>query len=1116
MSTSAASVFASDSDVLALAAHVVRKIGVGPTPADASQDDDDCLFEFEHASVSDQVQACALAAMMSTCAYCYDGLTRLQSLFYFLDEQTRLCHSATLRGALPVVRNFFCVYEKLRVTCDKERAQRSMHANACRALLSLLVHADEDVTESAVPGDLASAVSLTIDDGNREAIQDVYRGVDRVISSDDMVACTAVLRHVLLNARNRDVDWLILFVDRAASMGRFHHLSEDVRYLPLYVSSVIKSCGGCHEMIPELKHFICAFLGRLCASPLASIISDKSPYSRRSTKTCPMHADNCCARRASSDIDKFLEKIRNAQSRSNGEITFRAAGGDRKFCCSQSKSDEIPDTFKEWWTFIVDLVEDSARIGKTRLRKRASPESESTPKPVDCDERAHKRRRDGETKRLYLPQIFSGPIIGADSIDNTKRSFAVRAPRTLMCTLLNTLDERNAKSNDPVLVRGPYYRSISNGVMQITNAYSAVRLSVYANHLKRRWHMQCLDALPFCEMVRGPVPVGHVRARTEEEREAWSAVKSLVHSPLYGTDISDTVDPASDACIPIHPADQALCLSARMNSSALFEGVPSRDRDGAFPVWMVASDPCGDYRHWPWIARVSPSLGDTLPCVRPNIEAHKDMNRCRKPMYINLLDMSRGTENAHFYDAERLYLTYLTDREKYGVNMLRLYMYLVHRSLFGVMTKMNKHNALVRYEPDGTAHFLPCQDFVHKWPRCPEFDSTKRYDVANLAPTKLPHTPPRFPQRRRRARDKSVREIRAERIASAKERVDNVIRPLLRFIMKIDKCKELYDTCEDTKERAELAAHAREFFNKAKKLSCKLSEKRSTQGLNIDDVMLRSCMSVPTVCHLEWYSVAGTLGYMGSRVLSLEPGAWGTIPSYFARIENHDPESNKYRTYAPNAQIFQQWMISLANDTPIPYDVMKQMYPKENMVAVKDTHGWLVTHPDNFVEVENVMTQWCDAISDELKEQRTLVDAHKQRISEIRARYKRGGQPWIREIYDMYSARDALAQDAYQSHKSTAHVLSDGTLFWDPDLAPDPMWLAHCYLPELLRCAERYVRMYRDVRRNDADAWFDLLEFTHGRLALERFVGKIENSLKQAMKKVVIPRTNRFFLNLPK
>lgn len=349
---------------------------------------------------------------------------------------------------------------------------------------------------------------------------------------------------------------------------------------------------------------------------------------------------------------------------------------------------------------------------------------------------------------------------------------------------------------------------------------------------------------------------------------------------------------------------------------------------------------------------------------------------------------------------------------------------------------------------------------------------------------------------------------------SVRKRIDEVTLPLATSMHEV--LLILDDPARKKREviggDADVIRRMRHHQDKMESLIRRVRPLRSTRKRSAEHIISFSCLAVPTVCQLEWYLVVGSIFYMSARVLNLNPDVWGHSARFLSRQMKMDIDYNASRRDSSLSTIVSaEWLRSLATGQPLRDEHLKKQFYQKKQYDLRFNFGWLFAHASHLPKVEEAMWQWHSSVKQELAYQRGFCEVHAEDIKRVRALYLEGGATWRRAWADMYERVNKCEQSPSGRNCTKPRVLSDGTLYYDPDVAPDPIWLAACYLPELKRCIKRFAVMFRDVQRDKHDAWWDILEFTHGVFALERYVELMESSMKNICVAHIRPRISTFF-----
>lgn len=1101
-----------------------------------------------------QVQTCLCVALMTSCVFCDDGLRRLYALIEFVFvKATTIAKYIEKRTSAVVDSEDAALGEESSSNSIDERAykdtivfqflefvwllnrrrQATPGLTVGCTLLSVASHASI-LKRSSGDSLLQHCVSNHFMNVNKTRIAIIDRIICDGLLSSSVVAMVDITKTILDCAVNTNVDWCALFVDRAAQMNNMKALPEDLRLLPLYVSAIVRTCGGAKEFHPIAKAVVSTSLGAIVAKSYDCRTKD-------AVGCCAMKCDSITEaelvsnkRRACVERDHVRERVHNKR-RLYSRRSLDKASERLLACCSGKKArksaaaagdDEgapihlmCKEIIAQFFRVIAYDNETYASEGRSdgaapRGKKRARDASaaaqhagsKKTKRRVDSAQviRLEPITADAYNDAYNIP-LFGGPIIHYDHKENPAARRAPRAPRQFMCTLLRTVDSRHAPAGGTVCVRGPLYRSFDNGRLQKGNPIANSRIISYLNGLRRRYDMANLQTMPVCEIVRAPLPSGSARCSSEPvARQVRALLEActgsldddrIVASPRFEDQITESIFLAGEA-----------------NTSGIVENTFTVDIDGSLPLWLVMSDPTGDYRQNPWKVVNADCFGSSQIGYIRSMMQRRARDRYLRPHYYTqlYLDRMRQNKNNVFYpDPERIARSALLGDSDASLQCERIYCYMIYRAAIGVVDLA--HKRCIMMGSGGTATYQ-MQDMTLNQGRMPVFDASKRRKNLSMIPERYKYGD-RLKFLRLFSQPKGAGRSRDERLAKCARHLREVTIPMAKVVHRINRMM---------KEQRHISIDAATtLMDQLNTLYTRLYSSGTDSGRSdISGVSRYCCIMTPSTAKATWYNLIGSLYYIASKVMGLDSDLWGYCPRGLFRINKLKEDMNTYTPHGLTLYAYSKWVSSLVRKKKPLYSTfvdkgqLKRSARSSRELNPRDAAGWIF-NGDSMQRVLECLRQWKQSMRSEVARIEKLCETHDAQLRAVRAAYNRN-DGWLavsKRINDEIAADEAKRAEANLGCGSGSvprTLLGGNGIVWDPDTMPDPVWLCKDFLPQMLQSVDALIKMYTGVMRDKRSAWWDMLEYTHGKNALERYVNAIDDEMRRYYRKSIMKEFRRF------
>lgn len=1058
------------------------------------------------ADVYAQLQTCLATMLFTSCPFCYEGVARLQALaerlMHYATSIDDYGGSARSSGASALDYRQTIVYRFAEHmwkydSAPDHQGYRSEHASW--ALCSVAAHSNLlDKCDEKLDA-LRSAVSTLISDREKTRIDYVDKIVCDSLVTNSAVLAASMTGALVEHAVNRDVDWCVLLCRRASELGNIRALPDFLRAVPLYISAVVRICGGSAALDRLVRTIVVASLSTLISGAYDGKVGAEGAHCAMDTGRSSMP---CVFRRHKEDMLYLSTCV------TQPIYACSASAHDKRMipCCASASNgasarrESVFDTMK----MIDEQRADEAlrlrrRAEQTRKRGRAA--SSSSSRPVESE---HTETMSVDKGDENLP-LFGGPIVGCDVREAMKRSRVTLSPRQFLCVLLRTVHEVHARAGDTVRVRGPFYRVVDKGERQIVASMGSGRLSAYLDSLTNRRRMRNLSACKFSAMVRAPVPLGHVYETREQKRD----------SELDAFFVSCGLVNTSDDTVPRDAVSRALFRVGEVNAEGIFESTYARDYDNSLPLWLVSTDFSGDYRTWPWKVQISPSMSYTPMCyLRVREHRHCEYRRTRV-RYTTRVSLDSGQDDVFYADLEEIAYRLVMGENKYEDLIERIYAYLLSSACLGVTSTTNKRLFVVHREEGGGHGVYSARALNYSDPRMPVFDmrlrdrvqllmrnSSRRENGGIKTRTKL-YTKKKF----------DPRPVRRRRYRETRRHMKEITLRAMSLFVRVDDIKNGAPECLSAPELAEMERQVRAADKEMVTLSLRLSKVVSVVRLDeeMPGAYKHCCLLIPTTSKSSFYGVVGSLHYMAARALGLSVDRWGYCPRRVLRMNRYSPDLTSVAPKALTVEAALEWMHSVVERRPLDCRrfVGRHLHSESpRYFTPRDCIGWMC-RPESLRATLRSVNDWRRCVSEELGALRTAVAECAPSLYDMRAAYQDrspGSAKWTRVSEAIATVRardDAQRREQGQDRRAdevraVPRRLLDGDYLWDPDTTPDPEWLLHFYLPSVQQAFDACAAMLEGVLNDDKHAWRDLFEFTHGRRCTERYVQEIDSAILRA------------------
>ena len=1085
----------------------------------------DAIDSFKKAFCPDvyvQLQACLAAMLFTSCPFCYDGIARLQ----FLSEKLIVyATSVDDYGG----KNYACsssidyrttvVYRFAEHMWKYDSTHKCDSTHASLALCSIAAHSnilDRAGTEKL--DSLRSAVSTVITDRDKTKIDYIDKIIcdSLIVKSVVLVCCT--MRALVDQSANRDVDWCVLMTKRSSEIGNINKLPERMRSVPLYISAVVRICGGSAALDD--------FVRTIVTTALAALVSGAydSKLDANGTRCIMNGRTYCVAELIKEDLlySKMHQYSREAEDEDKS-ITL---------CCMAppppTKHDDDADKRRRRQSNPFEALRAIHARKKTiegALRSRSFARSRKrrmSSQLLVTDEHAKLEVDAGNQDNMPL---FGGPIVSGATKETSKRVRSTQSPRQFMCVLLRTVHEVHARRGDTVCVRGPFYRSSDGGNKQFVGAFGCARLTAYLNSMVTRHSMSDMSACPFSAFVRAPVPLGHIYAVAKNRDEPMDAdhVDAFLSSCGLTRRAREEAPPREDVA-------RSIMRLAEANADGLFENTYLRDEDQSLPLWMISTDVSGDYRHWPWKLHISSCLGYTPTCyVRTNSHRLSDYKRMRV-RYTNRLSMDFGGGKDIFYvNLEEIgYRFVMGEAREYEALIKKIYAYLVYSASVGVSSISHRRLFIVhKGADDATFKLYSTQHMSYSDPRMPVFDMRVRYKVPVQMKNSTSKAQGSIKNQTKLYSRKTYdsKAIRKGRLKEARRHIERTTMPMMKEFVDAYKMSSRIQNCSgESHELRQLELEMAGIKKRVHALSLQMKKPVSVRGAAAHEHMPGSaehcCLTVPSTSKISFFGIVGSIHYMAARALGLDTDMWGYCPRRLLRMNRYSPDVNNVIPKALPYESAVEWMRSIVEKRPLDHRVFVGVHQSADASRIftnQDCAGW-ITRRESMRAMVATFEHWSTSVSDEIAYIREAVDSCEEALYDMRKAYQKtsnfpngDSNSWRRVVgiieklrADDIATRENRANETEQTC-AVPRRLANGDYLWDPDTMPDPEWLLHFYLPTIKTAFDANASMFNEILngrggKHTRNAWCDALEFTHGKKSIERYVQLLDAVVMRAHK----------------
>lgn len=1045
--------------------------------------------------ISLQIQAGLVLTLGSSCLFCPNGIEQTSTLIGNLFIQANITSDRLRQSRADAdATTSSNVLEKFLYYMLDLPGRQSM-PQAGVALASLAMHSKNAIFRSKLKDLPVPGQEWTQDDARPH--KDSSSGADRVTSAVETFSSINTMAALwpLVNRSFDDVDWLIVAITRASENGSLAGMAPRERTLPAKIAACARLAEAGGELCERSTWMIAASVAVL-VTKRQGIFPDEAYTRIRKKDACRLHKGGTCSdggskgsRQACMPIcirnvslgDRILYEM--ASTRVLGNVTslfgwiIVSKESKDPFCCGNLHlSRQIEDHIRKVDYFEVEKLLMS--IYRKVEEEEEEEDEKMTPEKLQTDLAeevgvahgpAHGKRFRG--KNIVLADsrdlesdgtLFGGTFVYINLLQTITYNRMTLSPKMFFCELLKDVVPTSGshkggviRKGSTVLVRGPFYRNIDSGYVQTRSLFAGARQMAYLNDFKLRSKLDGVDAMTFCFMVRSSMP----------KNSSETTKTDMFIDNLMGIE-DEWKDRRPNLAYP-DLLVESLRVSAVHTTGFMDSTTCRRDPDGSLPLWLVMNDITGDYRRWSWKLRFD------VPRTSRTVSVEKMRRQiCRAENHLPVhavyeLDMDKSMDRIADICHPNVWM--VGRRSARGCSEAdilseKLMNAMLFRSIFGVCRLVSSkdifstcYNGMITSSSSSTpeSRVIMPFDFVFTQPRYPEFDPAKRMTLLRTVSFRENVL----------FRNRGICRSREERKRLVLRDLEETTLPVARYI-----CKYYRTPMSGATARVTSSLDVDGLFAK---LNASVISGCKDFGGNRKYCSMFNGPGAPTM----WWPIIGNLFFMASKVLGLDPLIFGVDPDGGHLCQQRDNTSGvrtgrrlgidiRFFLYARSlTEGIEMWNSADATEETgdSQIDIFRNYYSIKSRESFDGYDpmidvGWLAK-VGNMQKIIARLTSWKRALRNE---RRTM--------------------------------RKALCDTETKTRKrARVHQV-------DTDLYPIPEWVEGIWLPEIEKACDASIRAFKNAL--EKDDWWDVLEFVHGKNAIERYIIQVNKHLIRCYKRI--------------